>query len=106
MANKNAESSKSRGLGAFKLFLIVVILLLVPTTMEQLSMHEDTVRQVGRVCVGIGALFFLYGIFSKVMRFSGLLIFLLLGARALANEGVIKIPKLLPKLEAAREGQR
>lgn len=106
MANEKAEKSKSRGPGAFKLFLIVVILLLIPTTMEQLSMHEDTVKQVGRVCVGIGALFFLYGIFSKVMRFSGLLILILIAARALANEGVIQVPKLWPKIEAAREEKR
>ena len=36
--------------------LIVIILLLVPTTMEQLSVHEETVRTVGRVCVGIALL--------------------------------------------------
>jgi len=105
MAKKNAESSESRGPSAFKLFLIVVILLLVPTTMEQLSMHEDTVRQVGRVCVGIGALFFLYGLFAKAMRFGAFVLLILIGARALANEGVIQVPKLLSKSEA-REDKR
>ena len=103
---KNPEKSESRGPGAFKLFLIVVILLLIPTTMEQLSIHEDSVKMVGRVCVGIGALFFLYGIFSKVMRFSGLLILVLIVVRVLANEGVIHIPKLGAKIEAAREERR
>jgi len=102
----NAEKSKSRGPSAFKLFLIVLILLLVPTTMEQLSMHEDTVRLVGRVCVGIGLLFFAYGLFSKVMRISGLLILVLIVARVLANEGLIEVPKLLPKLEEARDKDR
>lgn len=106
MANKNDEKPKSGGPGAFKLFLWVVLLLLIPTTMEQLSMHEDTVKLVGRVCVGIGALFFLYGIFSKVMKISGLVILILIGARALANEGVIKVPKLWPKVQEAREERR
>src|SRR6185295_1034546 len=102
MANKDDGSSK-RGLGAFKLSLIVIILLLIPTTMEQLSMHEDTVKLVGRVCVGIALLFFGYGILSKVLRFAGLVLLVLIGARALANEGVVHVPKLLPKIQAARE---
>jgi len=106
MAKNNADASKSRGPGAFKLFLWVVVLLLIPTTMEQLSMHEDTVRLVGRVCAGIGLLIFAYGLLSKVMRFSGLLILILIAARVLANEGVIQVPKLLPKLQAAREEKR
>jgi hypothetical protein len=103
MANKDEGTKEKRGPGAFKLSLIVIILLLIPTTMEQLSMHEDTVRQVGRVCVGIAILFFGYGILSKVLRFAGLALLILIGARALANEGVVKVPKLLPKIQAARE---
>ena len=103
MANKDDGTSSKRGLGAFKLFLIVILLLLIPTTMEQLSMHQDTVKQVGRVCVGIALLFFLYGILSKVLRFAGLALLILIGARALANEGVVEVPKLLPKIQAARE---
>ena len=99
MANKD---DGKRGPGAFKLSLIVVILLLIPTTMEQLSMHEDTVKLVGRACVGIAALFFAYGLFSKVLRFAGLILLVLIGARALANEGVVEVPKLLPKIQAAR----
>jgi drug/metabolite transporter (DMT)-like permease len=106
MAKQNAEKSKSRGPSTFKLFLAVLILLLVPTTMEQLSMHEDTVRLVGRVCVGVGILFFAYGLFSKVMRFTGIVLLVLIVARVLANEGVIHVPKLLPKLEEAREKNR
>ena len=106
MANKNDEKSKSSGPSTFKLFLAVVILVLVPTAMEQLSMHEDTVRLVGRVCVGIALLFFAYGMFSKVMRFTGILILILIVARLLANEGVIKIPKLWPKIEEARQERR
>jgi len=106
MANKNAEKSTSRGPGAFKLFLGVLLLVLVPTTMEQLSMHQDTVRLVGRVCVGIAVLIFSYGLMSKALRFGGLLILILIGARVLANEGVIEVPKLWPKLESARGGNR
>jgi O-antigen ligase len=92
------EDSQKRGPSAFKLCLIVIILLLIPTTMEQLEMHQDTVRLVGRVCVGIAALFFLYGILSKVLRFAGLVLLVLIGARALANEGVIEVPKLKGKV--------
>jgi threonine/homoserine/homoserine lactone efflux protein len=50
------------------------------------------------VCVGIAALFFLYGILSKVLRFAGLVLLVLIGARALANEGVIEVPKLKGKV--------
>jgi len=101
MAQKN--DSAKRGPSAFKLCLIVVILLLIPTTMEQLEMHQETVRTVGRVCVGIAALFFVYGLLSKVLRFAGVLLLILIGARALANEGVIEFPKLKDKFPAAAE---
>ena len=106
MANKDDGSSGKRGPGAFKLCLIVILLLLVPTTMEQLSMHHDTVKLVGRVCVGIALLFFAYGILSKVLRFAGLVLLVLIGARALANEGVVEVPKLMPRIEAAREQRK
>jgi ascorbate-specific PTS system EIIC-type component UlaA len=95
---KSEEKSKRGGLGTFKLFLIVILLLLIPTTMEQLSMHQETVKQVGRVCVGIAALFFLYGLFTKALRFVGIILVILIGVRALANEGVIELPKLQQKL--------
>jgi len=92
------SEDKKSGTSAFKLCLIVIILLLIPTTMEQLEMHQDTVRLVGRVCVGIAALCFLYGLFTKVLRFAGVLLLILIGARALANEGVIEVPKLKAKV--------
>lgn len=100
MANSD---DKKRGPSAFKLSLIVIILLLIPTTMEQLEMHQDTVKMVGRVCVGIAALFFLYGLLSKVLRFAGVILVVLIGARALANEGVIEVPKLKAKLEERQQ---
>jgi O-antigen ligase len=106
MAKKTDETSKKRGLSAFKLSLIVIILLLIPTTMEQLSMHQDTVKLVGRACVGIAGLFFVYGLFSKVMRFAGLILLGLIVVRALANEGVVELPKLLPKIEAKLEERK
>jgi len=106
MAKKSDGKSGKRGLGAFKLFLIVVVLLLIPTTMEQLAMHEDTVRMVGRWCVGIAAAFFLYGLLSKVLRFGGLVLLVLIAARVLANEGVVEVPKILPKIQAAQDQQR
>ena len=99
---RNDDKPKKPRLSAFKLCLIVVILLLVPTTMEQLEMHQETVRTVGRVCVGIAALFFLYGLLSKVLRFAGVVLLVLIGARALANEGVIEVPKLRETLSAER----
>jgi hypothetical protein len=101
MAKKSDESPKRRGPSTFKLCLVVIVLLLIPTTMEELSMHQDTVRLVGRVCVGIAALFFLYGLLTKVLRFAGLVLLVLIAIRALANEGVIELPKLRPKIEAA-----
>ena len=104
MAKNN--DSKKRGPGTFKLSLIVIVLLLIPTTMEQLEMHQDTVRAVGRVCVGIAALCFLYGLISKALRFVGLLLLILIGARALANEGVIEIPKLKQKIADVKEQHR
>lgn len=106
MAKTNDEKSAKRGPSAFKLFLIVVILLLIPTTMEQLSVHQETVKQVGRVCVGIALLFFAYGLISKVMRFGAMLLLILIGARVLANEGVVEVPKLKPKIEAALEKRK
>ena len=103
MAKKTGDTSKRRGPSAFKLSLIVILLLLIPTTMEQLSMHHDTVRLVGRVCVGIAGLFFVYGLLSKALRLAGLVLLVLIGVRALANEGVVELPKIWPKIQAERE---
>ena len=100
--SKTDDGKQKRGLGAFKLSMIVIILLLIPTTMEQLEMHHDTVRDVGRVCVGLAVLFFLYGLFSKVIRFVGLILLALIVVRALANEGIVEIPKVSEMLESVR----
>lgn len=100
---KNDDGKQKRGgFGAFKLSMIVIILLLIPTTMEQLEVHHDTVRAVGRVCVGIAGLFFLYGLLSKVIRFVGVILLILIVGRVLANEGVVEVPKLREKIEAKR----
>jgi O-antigen ligase len=106
MASNNDGKPKKRRLGTFKLFLIVLILLLIPTTMEQLSMHQETVKTVGRVCVGIAIVFFCYGLFSKVLRFAGLILFALIVVRVLANEGVVEIPNLREKLANERSDRR
>lgn len=105
MAKTGDEKRERRGLGAFQLSLIVIILLLIPTTMEQISIHQDTVRGVGRVCVGLAGLFFLYGLLSKVIRFVGLVLLVLIVARVLANEGVVEVPKLR-ELAAERAERR
>jgi len=102
----NDDKSKKRGPSTFKLVLIVLILLLVPTTMEQLSMHPDTVRNVGRVCVGIALLFFFYGLLSKALKFVGVVLLVLIVARVLANEGVVEVPKLKEKLAASERIER
>ena len=106
MAKTSDGKSERRGLGAFKLSLIVIILLLIPTTLEQLETHEDTVRDVGRVCVVIAGLFFLYGLFSKAIKFVGLILLVLIVARVLANEGVVEVPKLREKLDSAKVERR
>ena len=103
MPNQSDGSSGKGGISTFKLVLIVIVLLLIPTTMAQLQTHEDTVRLVGRVCVGLALLGFLYGLIAKVLRFGGLILLVLIGARALANEGVIEVPKLREKLSDVRE---
>jgi hypothetical protein len=105
MASKSDKSEK-RGIGTFKLVLIVLILLLIPTTMEQLSAHPDTVRDVGRVCVGLALLFFIYGLLSKALRFFGLVLLVLIVGRVLANEGIVEVPMLREKLEAQRAERR
>lgn len=105
MAKTSVEEPRRRRFGAFKLSLIVIILLLIPTTMEQLAVHQETVRDVGRVCVGIALLFFFYGILSKVIRFVGIVLLVLIVARVLANEGVVEVPRLREKV-AERAEQR
>lgn len=99
---KNGDG-KRRGPSAFSLSLVVIILLLIPTTMEQLEVHEDTVRTVGRVCCGLAGLLFLYGLLSKVIRFVGLILLVLIVGRVLANEGVVEMPMLKEKIEEVRD---
>jgi hypothetical protein len=106
MAKTNGEKSEKRGPSAFKLVLFVIILLLIPTVMEELEAHKDTVKVVGRVCVGLSLLFFAYGLFSKVLRFAGLGLLVLIGVRAAANEGMIELPKVGPKIQAMLDAKR
>lgn len=96
MAPRRNESSQG-GLTTLKLFLIVVILLLVPTTMDQLAVHQETVRTVGRVCIGMALLVFLYGLLTKALRLVGLVALALIVLAALASEGVIDLPQLLER---------
>jgi hypothetical protein len=84
-------------LGTFRLILIVVILLLVPTTMDQLAMHEEQVRLVGRVCLGIALLFLLYGLLSKALRVTGFVVLALIVLAGLSSEGIIDLPQLLDR---------
>ena len=100
MAKNDSGKQERRGPGAFALSMIVIILLLIPTTMEQLEVHKETVRTVGRVCVGIAGLFFLYGLLSKAIRFVGLILLVLIVGRVLANEGVVEMPKVRAMIEA------
>jgi hypothetical protein len=97
MANRRDREARRGGLSAIKLILIVVILLLVPTTMDQLAMHEEQVRLVGRVCLGIALLFFLYGLLTRMLRYLGLVVLALIVVAGLASEGIIDLPQLLDR---------
>jgi hypothetical protein len=97
MARRDESTRRKGGLTTTRLVLIVVILLLVPTTMDQLAMHEEQVRQVGRVCLGIALLFFLYGLLSKALRLTGVLVLVLIVLAGLSSEGIIDLPQLLDR---------
>jgi hypothetical protein len=93
-----SETTKQKPrLSAFKLLLIIVVLCLVPLVLQQLRMHADTVRLVGRACVGLGALFLVYGLIAKAVKVIGFLLLALLVFAALAAEEVIQLPNLLQR---------
>jgi len=97
MARRDDKARHKGGLTTTRLILVVVILLLIPTTMDQLAMHEEQVRLVGRVCLGIALLFFLYGLLSRALRLTGLLVLALIVLVALSNEGIVDLPQLLDR---------
>jgi hypothetical protein len=93
-----AETTKQKPrLSATKLLLIIVVLCLVPLVLQQLKLHADTVKMVGRVCVGLGALFLVYGLIAKAVKVVGVVLLALLVFAALAAEEVIQLPNLLQR---------
>ena len=90
---ENQPKPKSTG-KTFKLFLIIVLCLLVPIAMDQVEVDREKVRLVGRIAVGVTALLFVYGLFTKMLKVMGFVIFLLIALVFLVAEGHVKAPQV------------
>jgi len=90
---ENQPRPKSTG-KKFKLFLIIVACLLVPIAMDQVDIDREKVRLAGRIAVGVAVLLFAYGLFTKMLKVMGFVVFLLIALVFLVAEGHVKAPKV------------
>ena len=101
------NQGKSGGRGkAFKLFAIIVVILLVPLVLDQAEVDGEAVRQVGRVAAGLAGLLFLYGIFSKVMKVLAFVVVALITYVVLVSEDQLEAPRLKELFAGAKERQQ
>jgi len=90
---ENQPKPKSTG-KTFKLILIIVACLLVPIAMDQVDIDREKVRLVGRIAVGVAVLLFAYGLFTKMLKVMGFVVFLLIALVFLVAEGHVKAPQV------------
>lgn len=87
---KSGLSSK-----ALKLFALIVIVLLVPIVMDQCEVDEEKLRLAGRIAAGAAGVFFLYGLFSKLLKIVGFVVVLvLIGGVVLVSERQVEMPRV------------
>jgi predicted branched-subunit amino acid permease len=80
---------------ALKLLGIILLLLLVPITMDQFEVDRENLRLAGRIAGGAAGVLFLYGLFSKMLKIVGFVVVLLLiGGVVLVSEQQLKMPRL------------
>jgi hypothetical protein len=87
------QKGKSGG-KTLKLFGLIVLILLVPLTMDQFDVDREQVRLAGRIAAGGAGLLFLYGLFAKLMKVLGFVVMLLIGGVVLVCEQQIEMPRL------------
>ena len=77
-----------------RLFLVIFVILLIPVSMDQSGVDPETVRLVGRVAGGLTLLLILYGLFTKVLKFAGFLLLIVLALVVLMSERQLEFPRL------------
>ena len=90
---ENQPQPKSSG-KTFKLFLVIFLCLAVPIAMDQVDIDREKVRLVGRIAVGVTALLFVYGIFTKMLKVMAFVVLLLITLVFLVAEGHMKAPRV------------
>jgi hypothetical protein len=86
---------KSGGLAkALKLFLLILVVLLVPVTMDQLEVDREQVRMVGRVAAVTALLMLAYGVFKKLLKLLAFVVLALITMEFLVAEGELKAPRI------------
>jgi hypothetical protein len=91
---ENTQKKKGLGSRALKLLGIIVVVLLIPLTMDQFDVDRDQVKIVGRVAAGGSGLLFLYGVFTKLLKVMAFVVLLLIGGVVLVCERQIEMPRL------------
>ena len=80
---------------ALKLFGMILLVLLVPLTMDQLDVDREQLKVVGRIAAGVAGLMFVDGLVAKLMKVVGFLVMLLLiGTVVMVSERQIEMPRL------------
>jgi hypothetical protein len=100
MSDQHKPSSIGK---TFKLFLVILVVLLVPLVMDQAELDRETVRLAGRIASGVSGLLFLYGLFTRLLKVMGFVVVLLIAFVVLTTEGEIKLPRVQELIEKRAE---
>jgi hypothetical protein len=95
MAKQVEKAAKTGGLAkALKLFVLILLVLLVPVTMDQFEVDREQVRLVGRIAGGSTLLMLAYGLFKKMLKLLAFVVFALITVVVLIAEGEIEAPRV------------
>jgi hypothetical protein len=98
------QPKKGRTGKVFKLFLLIVVVLLIPLALDQADVDREQVRLIGRIAAGVAGLMFLYGLFAKLMKaFAFVVVLLLIAGMLLVSERQVEMPRLKELLNQRAE---
>lgn len=98
MFQKNSSHevrAKSDFWPSVRLILIIVLICMMPVVMDQMDLHRETLRLVGRTIAGVGVLLIAFALVKEIGKVVAVLAVALLIFMLLVSEGWIQPPRLL-----------
>jgi hypothetical protein len=102
MSEEKAAPSP-RGISKFQFTLVIVIIVLVTPILQQVDIDKEQLKGIGRACGAFAGLLVVWGFFSRMLKFGGLVLAAAVAVAVLVGEGVIKPPLIFKdKIEEMR----